>query len=130
MGTLANLDVVKILGYGLSGLGFLLMYLAYRLLDKLSNQANPSQLIISAINRYVVICLTMTIVVGVFTYITKDYKSDELAAQDTSIQNKTAAIQVLSTAKKNSELADSIKTYANSNDNVKKAAFFKEQKKP
>jgi hypothetical protein len=128
MGTLANLDVLKILGYGLSGLGFLLMYLAYRLLDKLSDKEKPSQSIISSINRFIVICLLMTIVVGSFTYMTRDFKNTELAAKDTTIQNKTAALKVLSTAKKISDLTDSIKNYANGADDHKKIQFAKEQK--
>jgi hypothetical protein len=122
MDALANLDVLKILGYGLSGLGFLLMYLAYRLLNKLSDKENPSKLIISSINRFIVICLLMTIVVGVFTYFDRDYKTTELA-------NKTDAYNVLSASKKISDLTDSIKYYASSPDNNKKTNFVKEQAK-
>lgn len=38
-----SVDVVKILGLGVMGLGFLLAFFAYRLLAKIQSQPNPSQ---------------------------------------------------------------------------------------
>jgi hypothetical protein len=62
------------------------MYLAYRLIHNISLVRNPNRLIVLTINRYMIICFIMTITVGIFTFITTNYKN-------TLIQNQSIAIQ-------------------------------------
>ncbi len=74
-----GLDIVKILGVGLSGFGFLLMFLAYKLIQNLLPLPNANPLIIKTINRYMLVCFVMTVTVGAFTFITTSYKNNFIA---------------------------------------------------
>lgn len=116
-------DVVKILGTGLSGLGFLLMYLAYGLLRTIINkptQASDSTLSIElkSVNRYMALCLIMTITVGVFTVVNTFYKNEELTNKDQVISGYSGLQQ-----------SDTLSRVAaaNKNDPAKLKAILKKQ---
>lgn len=60
-----NLDVVKILSYGASGLSFLLMFLAYNIIRKEQDRRNPRQKILNTVYVYMLFTLLNMVVVGV-----------------------------------------------------------------
>src|SRR5688500_17218565 len=103
-----GMDIVQILGYGLTGLGFLLMFLAYRLVDKVISTRSAQPLVISTINRFMFVCLIMSVLVGVFTFVNARYKQDELEAKTEVIRNKELALNILGTAQQNDLLSDRI----------------------
>ena len=103
-----GLDIVKILGVGLSGFGFLLMYLAYKLIQSLVPLPNANPMVISTINRYMFVCFIMTLTVGVFTFITTSYKNDVIEKQSAKIENSAVALNLLAASQKNNLLSDSI----------------------
>ena len=103
-----NLDIVKILGVGLSGFGFLLMFLAYRLLDHLITQPNPNQLIIRSINWYMGVCFIMTITVGVFTFISTSYKESLISRQSQTIAQTTSGLNILTASQKTNLVSNSV----------------------
>ncbi len=96
--------VVKILGVGLSGFGFLLMYLAYKLIDRLIDKESVSSAITKMINRYIIIGCIMTVIVGGFTFVTAFYKNDLISEQGKEI----ASLQVIETSYQNIRLKDSV----------------------
>ncbi len=63
----SNIDVIKALGYGLSGLSLLLMILAYGLLRKLINMKNPNKGILSLVKFYIAATLATILIVGIFS---------------------------------------------------------------
>lgn len=63
----ANIDIPKVLGYGLSGLSLLLMILAYGLLRKAIAMHHPDKGVLSLIKFYVVMTLLVIIAVGGFS---------------------------------------------------------------
>ncbi len=64
---LQSLDVVKILGYGLSGFAFLLVFLAFMLLRKEQDKPEPRKMIIQTIQMFMGLCLVLSIAVGVIS---------------------------------------------------------------
>lgn len=64
---LQSFDVVKILGYGLSGFAFLLVFLAFMLLRKEQDKPEPRKLIIQTIQMFMGLCLVLCIAVGVIS---------------------------------------------------------------
>lgn len=64
---LESIDVVKVLGYGLSGFAFLLVFLAFMLLRKEQEQNQPRKLIVQTIQMFMGLCLILSVVVGVLT---------------------------------------------------------------
>jgi len=100
--------IVKVLGLGMSGLGFLLMYLAYRLISSIVNRAKVNSEVIKTINRYMLICFVLTITVGFFTFITSFYKKEEIAQQSQKIKESKQAIDVLTASQQNNVIAESI----------------------
>ncbi len=64
----AGMDIPKILGYGLSGLSLLLMFLAYQLLRKVISVHHPERGVLSLVKFYVVMTLLVIISVGVFSF--------------------------------------------------------------
>lgn len=52
-------DVVKILGYGVIGLGFLLAFFAFRLLSKTQSQPNPNRSVLRSIYFYMVFSIVL-----------------------------------------------------------------------
>jgi predicted PurR-regulated permease PerM len=105
------MDIVKILGVGLSGFGFLLMYLAYRLILKM--MPDPKANMIKMINRYMLICLAMTLSVGIFTYIDAIHKSDLIQQQTQQIAERDTALNIIATSQKNHLLSDTLLYYTN-----------------
>lgn len=77
-------SVVKILGYGLTGLSFLLVLMAYSLMRKEQEQPQPRYLIVKTIWIYMALCLTMSIVVGTFTLF-----NTKLEAKNSIIQSQS-----------------------------------------
>jgi hypothetical protein len=114
---MGNIDIIKILGVGLSGFGFLLMFLAYKLLNKIITERSTNALIHKSINRYMLVCFVMTVTVGVFTFISTEYKKETIASQNEQIKNDETAINLLVTTNKNNSIADSVISAAG-NDNT------------
>ena len=107
--------VVQILGVGISGFGFLLMYLAYKLIRSIIAIPNPPKTTISTINRYMLTCFVMTIAVGVFTFLSTEFKKTQLASLSNEVKNKDTALNILATAQRNDQLSDRIKATTNEN---------------
>lgn len=63
-----NIDIIKVLGFGLSGLSLLLMMLAYGLLRKVIATNNANQGVLSLIKLYMITTLVVIIIVGVFSF--------------------------------------------------------------
>lgn len=105
---MGNIDIVKILGVGLSGFGFLLMFLAYKLLNKIIGQRSANALVHQSINRYMLVCFIMTVTVGVFTFISTEYKNNKIASQEEQIKSDKTAIDLLVKTNNNSSLAKSV----------------------
>ncbi|TWW01150.1 hypothetical protein [Chitinophaga pinensis] len=103
-----NLDIVQILGTGLSGFGFLLMYLAYKLISSLVPLPNVNPNIIKMINRYMLVCFIMTVTVGIFTFMTTSYKNNVISDQAALIKSKDTVVNILATAQKAKLLSDSL----------------------
>lgn len=103
-----TLDIVKILGTGIAGFGFLLMYLAYKLIASLVILPKVNPAILKMINRYMVVCFIMTVTVGVFTFMSTSYKNDVISNQEAVIKSKDTVLNILATSQKNKLLADSI----------------------
>ncbi|MBL7811365.1 MAG: hypothetical protein JNL57_03995 [Bacteroidetes bacterium] len=64
---LANVDIIKILGYGLSGFAFLLVFLAFMLLRKEQDKPEPRKMIVQTIWMFMGLCLTLSLVVGLLS---------------------------------------------------------------
>jgi hypothetical protein len=60
------IDVVKVLGYGVIGLGFLLAFMAYRLLSAEQKKIKPTDRMLKAIREYMFFSIAITILGGVF----------------------------------------------------------------
>ncbi|MBK7812040.1 MAG: hypothetical protein IPO62_17165 [Saprospiraceae bacterium] len=103
-----NLDIVKILGVGISGFGFLLMFLAYRLINDWAKNPNPNPVVLKAIKWYMSICFVMTITVGVFTFISSSYKTKIIEDQAIAIETKSDALNILTASQINDQLVDSM----------------------
>ncbi|MCF6407333.1 hypothetical protein L3C95_30845 [Chitinophaga filiformis] len=103
-----TLDIVKILGTGIAGFGFLLMYLAYKLIASLVTLPKVNPAILKMINRYMLVCFIMTVTVGVFTFMSTSYKNDLISNQEAVIKSKDTALNILTTSQKSKLLADSV----------------------
>ncbi|MBK7233669.1 MAG: hypothetical protein IPH93_15750 [Saprospiraceae bacterium] len=103
-----NLDIVKILGVGISGFGFLLMFMAYWLIKDWAKNPNPNPMVSKTINRYMNICLAMTVTVGVFTFISSFYKNNIIEKQAIAIETKSDALNILTASQINDQLVDSM----------------------
>jgi hypothetical protein len=103
-----NIDIVQILGTGLSGFGFLLMYLAYKLISSLVPLPNVNPNIIKMINRYMLVCFIMTVTVGIFTFMTTSYKNNVISDQAALIKSKDTVLNILTTSQKSRLLSDSL----------------------
>ncbi len=103
-----NLDIVQILGTGLSGFGFLLMYLAYKLISSLVPLPNVNPNIIKMINRYMLVCFIMTVTVGVFTFMTTSYKNTVISDQAALIKSQDTVVNILTASQKAKLLSDSL----------------------
>ncbi len=121
------MDIVKILGVGLSGFGFLLMYLAYRLILKM--MPDPKSNMIKVINRYMLICLAMTLSVGIFTYIDAVHKNDLIQQQTQQIAERDTALNIIATSQKNHLLSDTVLYYTNTGNTDKVGKVTDDQKK-
>jgi hypothetical protein len=103
-----NLDIVQILGTGLSGFGFLLMYLAYKLISSLVPLPNVNPNIIKMINRYMLVCFIMTVTVGIFTFMTTSYKNTVISDQAALIKSQDTVVNILTASQKAKLLSDSL----------------------
>jgi hypothetical protein len=88
-------DFVKILGYGLSGFAFLLMFFAYMLLRQVINKSSQSGMIFKSIWGFMGLSFILTIVIGIFSYMTGDYKKEELASNEVTIKKQETNIGAL-----------------------------------
>ncbi|MBW8684175.1 hypothetical protein [Chitinophaga rhizophila] len=103
-----NVDIVQILGTGLSGFGFLLMYLAYKLISSLVPLPDVNPHIIKMINRYMLVCFIMTVTVGIFTFMTTSYKNHVISDQAALLKSKDTVLNILATSQKSKLLSDSL----------------------
>jgi hypothetical protein len=55
-----NMDVIKILGYGIIGLGFLLALMAFNLLSKEQKKDEPNEKILASINRFMMFSIALS----------------------------------------------------------------------
>jgi hypothetical protein len=118
--------IVKILGAGLAGFGFLLMYLAFQLIQKIITTKGINMQVFKTIRTYMVLCFCMTIVVGVFTIMSTVYKNDTVNQQAKAIDTTTRAIKILAATQQSKSLADTILKFPQSQ---QAAAAKTEQKK-
>jgi len=88
-------DFVKILGYGLSGFAFLLMFFAYMLLRQVISKGSQNKMIYKSIWAFMGLSFLLTICIGVFSFVTGDYKKKELEENETTIQNQQNGLEVL-----------------------------------
>ena len=88
-------DFVKILGYGLSGFAFLLMFFAYMLLRQVISKSTQNQMIFKSIWAFMGLSFLLTICIGVFSYVTGDYKKRELAENVETIKTQQGGLEVL-----------------------------------
>ena len=88
-------DFVKILGYGLSGFAFLLMFFAYMLLRQVISKGSQNKMIYKSIWAFMGLSFLLTICIGVFSFVTGDYKKKELQENETTIQNQQNGLEVL-----------------------------------
>ncbi|MCL9804552.1 hypothetical protein NAT51_03405 [Flavobacterium amniphilum] len=127
-----NFDLLKILGYGLSGLSLLLMTLSYRLLHTLISLPNPNKNVLSLVRVYLFINLIVVVIVGVFS-IPLAAKNTDLNKQVTQLDEENKEIKTTSSQiikvneiQNNLTAADSSKTNADkakSLEAAKKAAL-------
>lgn len=103
-----GLDVLKILGYGLSGFAFLLMFFTFLLLRQIINkQGNTPKMIFKLIWAFMAMSFVMTIVIGVFTFLVTDYKQNVLAQNEKTIHDQESNIEVFKTDQKRDSLLSS-----------------------
>lgn len=95
-----NVDVVKILGYGVTGLSFLLAFMAYSLLVKEQKKQEPNEAFLKSISKFMKFCfllallgLTSEVILTVKDKVTKDNDGTEqyfltynLKVSDTEIE--------------------------------------------
>jgi hypothetical protein len=81
------MDITKILGYGLSGLCFLLFVLSFRLISQEQKQTAPRKPIMQIIVFFMVLALISTISVG-WLGIVQMNKNDELAALNKNLYKR------------------------------------------
>ncbi|HET6766745.1 MAG TPA: hypothetical protein VFH08_05085 [Chitinophagaceae bacterium] len=93
-------DFVKILGYGLSGFAFLLMFFAYMLLRQAINKSTQNKMIIKSIWAFMGLSFLLTITIGVFSFITGDYKQKELANNEATIKTQQNGLEILNADQK------------------------------
>ena len=93
-------DFVKILGYGLSGFAFLLMFFAYMLLRQVINKSTQNKMIIKSIWAFMGLSFLLTITIGVFSFVTGDYKQKELAENEATIETQRNGLEILNADQK------------------------------
>lgn len=90
-----NIDVLKVLGYGLSGFAFLLMLFAFLLLRQLISKDNESnKMVFTSIWGFMGLSFLMTIVIGMFSFFVTDYKSKEVKDLGSAVQTYSDAKQL------------------------------------
>ena len=97
-------DFVKILGYGLSGFAFLLMFFAYMLLRQVITRQTQNKMIFKSIWGFMGLSFVLTIIIGIFSYMTGDYKKEELVRNEETITKQKDGIDALT----NSQTLDSV----------------------
>jgi len=100
--------IVKILGAGLSGFGFLLMYLVFQLLKQIITVKAVHEQAFKTIRTYMILCFGMTIAVGIFTIVSAVYKTDQLAQKTNTIDTIRLAVTALTATQKSKSATDSI----------------------
>jgi len=151
-----NINIIKILGFGLSGLSLLLMVLTYQLLNKVINLPEPNNAVISLIKWYMGITVLVLLVVGLFTIpvfnnnndLSKSnevlVKSSELNAhidtlkQSTDIGNQTEQLKIIKdisddlvtkVEKTNPELKSQVLSFNNEVDSLITVTDYKAKRK-
>ena len=72
MGPLENWNILEILRLGAIGLGFLLAFLAYRLLGKEQKEREPREAILASVHRYMFFAVSI-IVLGIVGEVTSKF---------------------------------------------------------
>lgn len=101
-------DFVKILGYGLSGFAFLLMFFAYMLLRQVISKQTQNTMIIKSIWGFMGLSFILTIVIGIFSYMTGDYKKKELVENEVTITKQQTGIEILTQSQTLDSLAKNV----------------------
>ncbi len=93
-----DFDVLKVLGYGLSGFAFLLMFFAFMLLRQIINkEQNTPAMVIKSIWGFMGLSFLMTICIGIFSFFVSDYKKETLAENKSTIQDQHQKIDIIAT---------------------------------
>lgn len=91
-----DFDVVKVLGYGLSGFAFLLMFFAFMLLRQvISKDKETNNMIFKSIWGFMGLSLIMTLCIGLFSFFVQDYKQQQLADSNAIISEQKGKIGIL-----------------------------------
>jgi len=120
--------VVKILGLGLSGLGFLLMYLSYQLINRVMAARAPNSNVFSIIKTYMLLCFVMTITVGAFTIINTIYKNDTLDKQQNQLVQQSQKISNTTTLLAANQKSNTVDTLIKSHDKITPAVKTEQKK--
>lgn len=80
--------IVKILGFGISGLSFLLVFMAFLLLRKEQDKPEPRQMILKTIWMFMGLCLVMSSAVGVFSLLEIRQTNQRKLAANQDVQFK------------------------------------------
>lgn len=100
--------IIKILGVGISGFGFLLMYFAFQLVKQIVVTNEPSRGVVSIVSIYMILSFLMTVVVGYFTFITAVYKNNKINEQASIISEKSTKLNLFAAAQRSNAIKDSL----------------------
>lgn len=101
-----NEQVVKILGYGLSGFAFLLMFFAFLLLRQvISKEKETNKLVFKSIWAFMALSFVMTITIGIFSFFVNDYK-ENVIAKNTAAVDELLKVDQLKTNVSNEAMKD------------------------
>lgn len=106
--TIFDFDVIKVLGYGLAGFSFLLMFFAFLLLRQVISTNNNNPRVFKSIYLYMGLSFAMSILIGVFTFFTQDYKKTELQTSQNAVQQQAQNVQLLIDSKKSDSIVRTI----------------------
>ncbi|HEY5772689.1 MAG TPA: hypothetical protein VIS75_08670 [Chitinophagaceae bacterium] len=76
------------------------MFFAYMLLRQVINKSTQNKMIIKSIWAFMGLSFLLTITIGVFSFITGDYKQKELASNETTIKTQQNGLEILNADQK------------------------------
>ena len=91
-----DFDILKVLGYGLSGFAFLLMFFAFLLLRQIINkEKNTPTMVIKSIWGFMGLSFVMTLLIGLFSFLVGDYKKEQLVTSKEIIDDQQNSIELV-----------------------------------